>query len=165
VKDRKLTPKEKAFCFYYLGSGDAVKAVKSAGYKKNFENRARELLSRADVREELLALCKLNSASSREFARCGFERLAFGSISDAVSLLYLEKPTRKELQEMDLFCISEIKKPKDGSVEIKFFDRLKALQQLFEEQKVCEQKTESPIMEAIAAGALALSQRGAEDGD
>jgi len=79
--------------------------------------------------------------------------------------LYLEKPTRKELQEMDLFCISEIKKPKDGSVEIKFFDRLKALQQLFEEQKVCEQKTESPIMEAIAAGALALSQRGAEDGD
>lgn len=31
---------------------------------------------------------------------------------------------------MDLFSVSEIKRPKDGSMEIKFFDRLKALEHL-----------------------------------
>ena len=31
---------------------------------------------------------------------------------------------------MDLFNISEIKKPKDGAMEIKFFDRIKALEKL-----------------------------------
>ena len=31
---------------------------------------------------------------------------------------------------MDLFLVSEIKRPKDGSMEIKFFDRLKALEKL-----------------------------------
>ena len=31
---------------------------------------------------------------------------------------------------MSLFLVSEIKRPKDGSMEIKFFDRLKALEKL-----------------------------------
>ena len=63
-------------------------------------------------------------------ATAGYIRLAFGSISDAVSLLYMDKPSREELEKMDLFLVSEIKHPKDGAVEIKFFDRLKALEKL-----------------------------------
>ena len=31
---------------------------------------------------------------------------------------------------MDLFLISEIKRPKDGAMEIKLFDRVKALEKL-----------------------------------
>ena len=34
------------------------------------------------------------------------------------------------LENMDLFNISEIKKVKGGGVEIKFFDRIKALEKL-----------------------------------
>lgn len=60
----------------------------------------------------------------------GYRQLAFGSISDAVSLLYKEEPTVRELAKMDLFSISEIKRARDGAMEIKFYDRLKALEKL-----------------------------------
>lgn len=63
-------------------------------------------------------------------ASIGYQRLAFGNTSDAVSLLYTKEPQEADFGAMDLFMISEIKKPKDGSVEIKFFDRLKALEKL-----------------------------------
>ena len=36
---------------------------------------------------------------------------------------------------MDLYSVSEIKRPKDGSMEIKFFDPLKALEKLYETNK------------------------------
>ena len=36
---------------------------------------------------------------------------------------------------MDLFLVSEIKRPKDGSMEIKFFDRLKALEKLTDDSE------------------------------
>lgn len=63
-------------------------------------------------------------------AEAGYYRLAFGGVSDAMQLLYTDKPSAQQLKEMDLFMISEIKKPKDGMLEIKFFDRLKALEKL-----------------------------------
>ena len=53
-------------------------------------------------------------------ATAGYYRLAFGNIADAVSLLFEENPTRERLGEMDLFLVSEIKRPKDGTMEIKF---------------------------------------------
>lgn len=61
-------------------------------------------------------------------AAAGYQRLAFGSICDAISLLYKSDPSKEDLEGMDLFLVSEIKRPKDGSMEIKFFDRLKALE-------------------------------------
>jgi hypothetical protein len=63
-------------------------------------------------------------------ATTGYERLAFGSISDSVKLLFPENLSHEDLEKMDLFNISEIKKSKDGAMEIKFFDRLRALEKL-----------------------------------
>lgn len=60
----------------------------------------------------------------------GYERLAFGNIADAIKLLYTEDINDINLDDMDLFNISEIKKIKGGGVEIKFFDRIKALEKL-----------------------------------
>ena len=60
----------------------------------------------------------------------GYRRLAFGSTSDAASLMFEENPSRETLENMDLFLVSEIKRPKDGAMEIKFFDRVKALEKL-----------------------------------
>lgn len=61
---------------------------------------------------------RLNDLQFR--ALLGYERLAFGSIADCVQLLYMDKPTLQDLEGMDLFMISEIKRPKDGAMEIKF---------------------------------------------
>ena len=73
-----------------------------------------------------------NNSATREKARKrikrGYERLAFGSIADAVRLIFTEEPDLAALSKMDLFNIAEIKRPKGGGMEIKFFDRIKALQ-------------------------------------
>lgn len=61
----------------------------------------------------------------------GLRRLAFGEIQDAVSLLFeSEEGIIAKLPQLDLFNISEIKRVKGGGMEIKFFDRLKALEKL-----------------------------------
>ena len=60
----------------------------------------------------------------------GYQRLAFGSAADAASLLFEENPSREALGKMDLFLVSEIRRPKDGAMEIKFFDRARALEKL-----------------------------------
>ena len=63
----------------------------------------------------------------------GFRRLAFGDIQDAVALLFeSEENILSSLPRLDLFNISEIKRQKGGGMEIKFFDRLKALDKLSE---------------------------------
>lgn len=60
-------------------------------------------------------------------------RLAFGNIQDAVALLFeSEENILNTLPELDLFNVSEIKRPKNGGMEIKFFDRLKAFEKLRE---------------------------------
>ncbi len=65
---------------------------------------------------------------ARKRMKRGYEKLAYGGISDAVRLLFTEEPDLAELGKMDLFNIAEIKRPKGGGMEIKFFDRIKALQ-------------------------------------
>ena len=49
-----------------------------------------------------------------------------------VKLLFCDELNTRILNKLDLFNISEIKRPKGGGIEIKFYDRLKALQCLQE---------------------------------
>lgn len=57
--------------------------------------------------------------------------LAFGNVSDAISLLYLDdEQVLNRLEKLNLFNVSEIKRIKGGGMEIKFFDRSKALEKL-----------------------------------
>ena len=63
----------------------------------------------------------------------GLRRLAFGEITDAVSLLFEpEEEIIEKLPKLDLFNVSEIKRPRGGGMEIKFFDRLKAIDKIRE---------------------------------
>ena len=166
MKDGKLSLRERRFCESYVMLCDAGKAAQVAGYRNACNKRGEELLCREDIRSEIARICELKKQTSRELARAGYERLAFGSISDAVSLLYLENPTRDDLKGMDLYCISEIKRPKDGSMEIKFFDRLKALEKLTAQCSANDEDKakSSSVYEAILMGAKALGECG-KDGD
>lgn len=65
---------------------------------------------------------------ARETAQEGYRRIAFGDVSDAIRLLFCEEVAPRSLKNMDLFSISEIKRLKGGGMEIKFFDRIQALQ-------------------------------------
>ena len=64
---------------------------------------------------------------------------------------------RTNLEEMDLFAVSEIKCGKNG-VEIKFFDRLKALEKLEALTASRESDTAKELFTAIGQGASALRE-------
>lgn len=132
MKKKGLTSKEKEFCRLYLSLADPVAAAEGAGFAGDLSKAGNTLLSRDEIAEEIERLCKVQRKSMSKMAAVGYQRLAFGSIADAVSLLYKENPTIEDLRKMDLYSVSEIKRPKDGSMEIKFFDRMKALEKLSE---------------------------------
>jgi hypothetical protein len=73
--------------------------------------------------------------STKEIIEQGLMKLATGDVSDAVSLLYLsDEEAMEKLPKLNLFNVSEIKRPKGGGLEIKFFDRIKAFERLGEVQ-------------------------------
>ena len=97
-----------------IGPSDAL----GEGIRLMNDQRVRRLLKRKSGRD------------TRTEALAGLRRLAFGRINDALALLNDDRPFDPEL--LDLFNVSEIKKVKGGGVEIKFFDRLEALEKLAE---------------------------------
>lgn len=155
--DKKLTVREMGFCREFVQSGDAVISAKRAGFS-NPEQAALRLLSRDNICTEIERMTKQRSRLLGSMAAIGYQRLAFGDISDAVSLIFAENPSKSELDNMDLFLVSEIKRPKDGAMEIKFFDRIKALEKL--ENKSVENDTASSIFDAIGRSAGELGSDG-----
>ena len=66
------------------------------------------------------------------YVKTGLSRLAFGSVNEAALLVFNESITADEIMKADLFNVAEIKRVKGGGVEMKFFDRQKALEKLVE---------------------------------
>ena len=90
----------------------------------------------------------------------GFRRLAFGDIRDAVRLLFCDEVNPRMLRNMNLFAVSEIRRPKGGGMEIRFFDRIEALRLLSELESAGGGAND--VLRAIERGAEAL---GGRDGD
>ena len=114
---RKLKPKEKLFCGYYACTGDAGLSAKKAGYRRDHGLTGERLLCDEDVLAEIERLMSLRRSIAPR-------------IDDALRLMFETEHDPRRLGEMDLFTVSEIKRNRDGMLEIKFFDRLKALEKL-----------------------------------
>ncbi len=125
---KKLTQKEQLFCLYYSMLCNAREASSRAGYKDPVK-ASEKLMRRNDIRDAVEKLRKDNTVTPDEII-AGYRRLAFGSCADAMKLLLCGEIPDGDFEACDLFNVSEIKKPKDGALEIKFFDRLKALEHL-----------------------------------
>lgn len=98
----------------------------------------------------------------------GLRHLAFGEITDAVALLYeSEEKISERLSSLDLFNVSEIKRVKGGGMEIKFFDRLKAIDKLREiAEKENDVSEPTSFYMALEKGARALNgDYGETDGE
>ena len=119
-----------AFCNFYLKTGNPKEAAVLAGYKSCAERKAMQILSIPAVKKKIDELYKEKKKNFAYSAAIGYERLAFGNISDAIKLVFAENINFEEIEKMNLFNICEIKKPRDGAMEIKFFDRLRALEKL-----------------------------------
>ena len=121
------------------------------------EKSAIKLLRRQDIAQEIARIDKQREATQKDIS-IGYQRLAFGCISDAVKLLFSDEISPEEIEKMDLFSISEIKRKKGGDIEIKFFDRLKALEKLTDMWSTNREDEESSLFSAIEKGAKALRE-------
>jgi len=131
--------RKKLFCCYFVKYGNIREAAIKAGFPPE--------TAMADGIECLCSvscqkmISKLYSALGVNIngIMSGLERLAFGNSNDAVFLAFSEDlPSPDAVAGLDLFNVSEIKKIKGGGVEIKLFDRLKALEKMFEITSSCD---------------------------
>lgn len=158
-KKKKLSKKQADFCRFYVKTRNGREAARAAGFPVFPEQTANKLLSEKAVQKEITALEAEEKTVEAELI-AGYRRLAFGSAADAVRLLLSENPAAEfDLDSLDLFMVSEIKRPKTGGMEIKFFDRLKALEKLAE-LKGGDKETAEPFYKALEKSALALQNGG-----
>ncbi len=132
MNEKKLTKKELNFCRIYVRLRNPKEAALHAGYDILPEYRAISLLSKKEIRKKITELEK-EALADENLISAGLQRLAFGSCADAVKLiLSVNQNTSPDIDSLDLFNVAEIKFTCGKSMEIKFFDRLKALEKLAE---------------------------------
>ncbi len=151
-----LKEKEKLFCSYFCETRNARNAAAKAGYGIMTHRSAVKLMAREEIRKEIERIDRTRLVSAEEVIS-GYRQLAFGSVVDALKLIYYEEqPDKYELENLELFNVSEIKKPKGGGIEIKFFDRLKALEHLEALSNGKDDDSALPFYLALEKSAAAL---------
>lgn len=159
-----MKPREKEFCRLMTVFADPVKAARQAGYKYP-EKAWPELAARKEIAREIRRRCENIRSIYESTAICGLYRLAYGDSGDALSLLYREHFGEEELRELDLRNVSEIKRT-DKGVEIRFCDRIKAVDKLQEAfGSSSENGGGSGLLDAIMLSAQALSSCSGSDPD
>jgi len=150
---------KKLFCYYFLKLRNVREAGVKAGFnKENAFVEGMRILDNANTQRYIDSLSEKVS-SQNGLVRAGLERLAFGSINDAVTMVFSEEVVScDEISKLDLFNVSEIKRVKGGGVEIKLFDRQKALEKLWEIENTADVNSSAEsFFNAIKAGADASS--------
>ncbi len=129
-----LSESERRFAVYFALYGNVREAaLRAGGLKPNQppEEAGVELLARAPVRRYIKKLSALLGVS----ARAGLRRIAFGDITGGAKLALHEcDENPAAVERLDLFAVSEIKHGKDG-LDVKFYDRLRALELLLSDDK------------------------------
>ena len=153
MNENKLTKKEIDFCHWYAKLQNPKEAAIKSGFSVLPEYRAMALLSKAHVRSKIKEFENENRVD-QNLVSAGLSRLAFGSIADAVKLILSsngDNPPSPE--DLDLFNVSEIKYTNGKGMEIKFFDRLKALEQLSKFSESLENSSVLSFYEALERSA------------
>lgn len=149
---RNTRSKLNAFCCNYVILGSAEEAAVRAGFPRETAlSEGIELMKTEECCSLIAQLRELLSDSGSVAA--GLKRLAFGSCSDAVYLVFADElPPPDVIGRLDLFNVSEIKRVKGGGVEVKLFDRLKALEKLFElENAFSDRDKAASLIKALSA--------------
>ncbi len=149
-----LTKKEIEFCRYFTVCRNVREAAAKAGYAFP-ERSGMRLLSKEAIVNEIERLSGKSDAAVS--AVDGLKRIAFGSVADAVRLIL--EPEAVDPEKLDLFMVSELKCT-DRCIEIKFFDRIKALTALLEVTDAAVSDGTSQFVEAIFKGASAIEGLG-----
>ena len=153
-----MKKKEKEFCRLTVVLGNPRAAAQRAGYKKPDEAWP-ELITCPEIAAEIRRITREVSKVFRDTMLCSVFRLMNAENNDAVRLLYHDEMSDREIREMNLSGVAEIKRTKDKSVEIKFFDRIKALDKLAElNDTVSDSASAGGLLEAMRLSAQALHE-------
>lgn len=154
MSEKNMEKRRYNFCCWYAILGNSEESAVKAGFPQStaFTDGA-ECLRDSQCRKLISEMVHLFSDTSS--VRAGLRRLAFGSSKDAVTLAFAEElPPPDVIGKLDLFNVSEIKRVKGGGVEIKLFDRLKALEKLYELETAQDSKnTAVGLIEALSLSA------------
>ena len=162
-KKEPLSPKEENFCRFFVASREPRASAARAGYSVHPERTAIKLLADPEIKRRIAKLENERDAKLAEVTE-GYRRLAFGSVADAVKLILSDElPDGSEIEKLDLTMVSDIKRPKGGGLEVKFFDRLKALDRLCELGNAASAGENSDFLSALDRSARAL--RGDDAGE
>ncbi len=153
---KKLTGREELFCRLYVSCRNSREAAFKAGYTFCPEIASKKLLGKTEIRKAIEQIEKENTYSDEE-VRAGLRRLAFASSADAVRLLLSDNYEDIDAEALDFFNISEIKRGKGGGIEIKFFDRIKALEKLGEFSGNIRSDSAKPFYAALENSAKAMN--------
>lgn len=129
---RRVNPQEELFCQLYHWMRNGKEAAQGAGFPpEQAQAEAMRLLGLKGVQRRLRRLDKAREESGLENAViAGLSRIAFGSIGDCVRLL--QEGDEAPVEQLDLFSVSEIRRGKDGGMELRLYSRMEALQKLME---------------------------------
>lgn len=101
---KALTSKERLFCAYYCVNRNGRESAAKSGYRFP-ERAAAKLLKQEEIKKQISETDKARKNCDSDIT-AGYYRLAFGCVSDAVSLLFEDDVTKPLLEQMDLFNIS-----------------------------------------------------------
>ena len=160
-KNDKQNLLKRLFCYYFLKLRNIREAGIKAGFQENQAFCEGMKLLESPKTQELINKLSEKTNSQGGLVKAGLERLAFGSCNDAVELVFSEEvPTGGEIARLDLFNVSEIKRVKGGGVEVKLFDRQKALEKLWELENTADVNSSAEsFFNAIRAGAEGSSEQ------
>lgn len=150
--NNSLNEKRLLFCCNYVKLGNVKESAIKAGFSPETAlMEGLECLKRDKFQRVISQLREISSVNG-EGIMSGLERLAFGSCNDAVYLVFSEElPPADVISGLDLFNVSEVKRVKGGGVEVKFFDRQKALEKLLEYlNTVDNSKNAASLLQALA---------------
>ena len=122
-----MTEKESArqgFCRDYLRTMDPERAARDNSLADGYEALENKMVERQLERMRRVRAGQLR----REDVLRQLGRLAFGGVGDAAALAL--RPGEAEPDKLDLTAVAELKVTDKGGVEIKFVDRVRALETL-----------------------------------
>ncbi len=87
--------------------------------------------------------------NQREALLREMRRLAEAKVNDAVKLAYLTEEQVDQIDGLDLTALTEFKRSGNGAVEVKFNDRMKAMEQLLLHTESGESGQVSALLSAL----------------
>ena len=157
-----LSEKEILFCRYYANSYNSKESAIKAGFNiKKAEKTAQKLLSKKQI---ICCLKRMEKKFQKDkiinIAITALQKIIFYRPNDAVAVIKnINNLSEYDIENLDLFQLSEVKKLKDGSFEFKFIDKIKAIEILIAlSEKVEEKQKTTSLLKALTAKPTAYDQ-------